>query len=447
MKNRNKLLSVALSSMCALTSCQAEFPNAGDVITSIPPIEYSGTTRGIAGGAYTFTAGDAFTFMSYPVGAVKLSNDFYQSGTYVYVPDANNGYVTFVPTWVTDFRWRPVANMATPVNPDYACAQHLAPGKYYTTVIHPCVATEFQQVRAMNALGFKAALLTRTYAGNKLIKDNPVNDIYVSKGPDFPITITAADTGAKYELPANLNMYLLQSKVEVYFYSSVGKSFSFKSTPLLLNAGGGGFYNPCTEEVYIDYRYTEIAWNDYISYAKYAANPNSYINQFNRNGTYEVPMTRTPDTGTGVGLTLPAATEMGGISLPANVPFYYTTGEFGCWPADYTGQSAAAIPMTLQVELLFDNGITQKQGIPISLNMKMCKKYIFYVDVSTTSMTLYYMVNDWDAYADGSDPNLGNDDDGNGEIGGDNGVLHYIGTLHYNGDWEPVGGGSQEIGN
>ena len=270
-------------------------------------------------------------------------------------------------------------------------------GVYRVAMVHPALP-----VRNANALG----LLAVYNLGEKVYASWPDD----ADGAGEPFEIKVKSNQEVHPIPDNTKLYPIQAQVQAYLYTTESRNYTVESAHLV-NAGNNGWYNARTGVVYPNYNY-----NSKTSYSAELSVPTG-----NQTANY---------------LLLTSAVD-GATAIPnAAQTAQYKINAQDVFPTDYRGTDGDAqgdaniMPMTLALKLDMNPGggtpIYNNASVPIALKIERDKRYTFYIDVQSASLSITYQVFDWDTTQAEYDENTGS------------GLLIY-GTVTLNagpGDWD-----------
>jgi hypothetical protein len=389
----------ALVLCAALYSCGSEEIPAGEPDDGIQYV----LTRAVP------PNGTTYTFLSCLDGQQIISSENYR-GYYAYVGTAGDGFYGGK-NLLIPFNSNAANYTYTSRNNDYA--QRLSAGIYQTAIITPAIP-----VGNVAGLGY----LARFYRAD--IENVYASDPYNKTATDVVVDKTPLAFHVQYNLQVYnidleaVKMTPIYSKLNVCFYSSVGRSFAIDESSTV-DAGSSGWYNASTGITYPSYNYVNPALfnlpsveNTDGTHPSTVALPSAYIK-----------IDESPDD---LG-KVPASLGTHDIKIQVD--------QFPLYSADYReSNSTYTKPVALRLKMTIGTGIA-RMDIPFKLRFERGKAYTFYVNVLSTYLSIDYAVSDWESGSTGSD-NIGS-------------ILHYttipIGS-YTPGDWETGSGDTDNIG-
>lgn len=239
-------------------------------------------------------------------------------------------------------------------------------GVYRVAMVNPAVP-----VRSADALGYLAVF----NLGEKVCASWPDD----ADGNGTPFEIKVVSNQQVHPVPADTRLYPIQAQVQAYLYTTSNRSYTVESAHLV-NAGNNGWYNARTGIVYPNYNY-----NSKTSYSSQLSVPAG-----NPRANY---------------LALAAVAD-GATAIPNSAQLaQYEIRAQDVFPTDYRGTDGGAqgdaniMPMTLALTLNMGTSgspVYNNASIPIALKIERDKRYTFYIDVQSASLTITYQVFDWD---------------------------------------------------
>lgn len=415
-KIKYTILALALS-LLGLSSCSKDEAQAGDGQAIAEPA-FTLDTR--ADSEVDPDHGDAFTMMAYNMGAeTQLQQNQVLNitgglpyGYYAYDKDGNYGAAGgLIPATVSETEYKATT---TPFTKNRSNAMKLQSytsetgqrGVYRIAMLYPAVP-----VRITGELG----LLAMFDLKDDLWASSP-DDVNGDGTLDDPFEIINRTNQDVYAIPTETRLYPVQAAIRAYFYSTQNYAFNIESIDLV-NAGINGWYNARTGLVYPNYNYKNK--KAYAADLEVENAGDNYLNIKDKivASTASVPL------------------EEGGSAQAS-----WMLDDQRVFPSDYRGAekggTSYVVPMTLSVSLrLTATNTVNNASIPIALEIKRNKRYIFYIDVQSDLIRINYSIGDWD-----------NANDDNSNIGGDINTYLSIPFTAAPGGWGDGGDGNQDIG-
>ena len=357
---------------------------------------------------------DTFVLMAYHLGA-SLSNQYIVTdGNQVgrYAYDDAKG--ALVPTNINTTTYAHTPGTAGNITKDGRYGLHLAAHTNVNTqagIYRIAMIHPAVTIRGAGTLGQLA-----TFDLEEDVWASSPDDADGDGNDDDPFEVKIITNQEVHAVPPGTKLYPLRAEIQAYFYSSKGNVYTVDKI-YLLDAGHNGWYSAREGIVYPNYNYaSKIVYGSDYQYPGL----DSLANHL------DIKAKISPFSGPNPPF------------LTGESPVQYKLDPQRVFPADYRGEEAGAPaqikPMALSVKLEMGGGYNNVQ-IPIALNMARNKRYTFYIDVQSSFVNIYYSEGDWEP-VDGGNDNIGEE------------VILYatISLTPVPGDWTPDGGENDNIG-